>query len=89
MPLLALVALYGVVHLLGLFVLRCSGVYVELFGADRLIAPADDHRIAGESSEWIDNHEFWDLPDDEAANEFWDDADVVGEAGGHLRAVDF
>ena len=87
MPLLGLLAVYGVVHLLALFVLRSSGVYSELFGFDSVIL-VDDDRLRGEPGDWIENHEFWDLPDEAPANEFWDDTEEQEPpAAEHLRAV--
>ena len=42
-----------------------SGMYSELFGRHRRIARAADssQRIREAGSEWVENHEFWEMTD--------------------------
>ena len=54
----------------------------------RRIGIGEPHALRGEPGDWIENHEFWDLPDEAEANEFWDDTDEPEAAPAeHLRAV--
>ncbi len=76
MPVLFLVAAYGVVHAVAVYLIRASGVYVDLFGRDwsRLHAGDGSEVLAAASGEWIDNHAFWQLSDGPRPRDrFWDD----------------
>lgn len=59
-----LVAAFIVSQASVMFMLMASGMYSELFGRHRRIARANDSSrlLQGASdSEWVENHEFWDL----------------------------
>lgn len=67
------VGAYLVVHLLGVYLLRASGVGQDLFGRFRNVPDLPEPRLGNEFTAFVETHSFWDTEDDETlddVNEF-------------------
>ena len=67
------VGAYLVVHLLGVYLLRASGVAQDLFGRFRNVPDLPEPRQLAEYTAFVETHSFWDAGDDdplEAIDEF-------------------
>ena len=60
------VGAYLVVHLLGAYLLRASGVAQDLFGRFRNVPDLPEPRQLSEFATFVETHSFWDTEDDEA-----------------------
>ena len=60
------VGAYLVVHLLGVYLLRASGVAQDLFGRFRNVPDLPEPKQHSEFTAFVESHSFWDTADDEA-----------------------
>ncbi|WP_419926929.1 hypothetical protein [Candidatus Poriferisocius sp.] len=60
---------YLVVHLLGAYLLRASGVGQDLFGRFRNVPDLPDPRQLAEYPAFVESHSFWDTEGDVILNE--------------------
>ncbi len=58
------VGAYLVVHLLGVYLLRASGVGRDLFGRFRNVPDLPEPKQHFEYSAFVESHSFWDSEDD-------------------------
>ncbi|WP_419848539.1 hypothetical protein [Candidatus Poriferisocius sp.] len=58
------VGAYLVVHLLGVYLLRASGVAQDLFGRFRNVPDLPEPRQLSEFTAFVETHSFWDTEDD-------------------------
>ncbi|MDE0117239.1 MAG: hypothetical protein OXT07_11535 [bacterium] len=61
-----LVGAYLVVHLLGAYLLRASGVAQDLFGRFRNVPDLPEPRQLSEYADFVETHSFWDAEGEEA-----------------------
>ena len=59
------VGAYLVVHLLGAYLLRASGVSTDLFGRFRNVPDLPEPKQLSEFTAFVETHSFWDTEDDE------------------------
>lgn len=59
------VGAYLVVHLLGAYLLRASGVGQDLFGRFRNVPDLPEPKQMSEFTAFVETHSFWDTEDDE------------------------
>ena len=60
------VGAYLVVHLLGAYLLRASGVAQDLFGRFRNVPDLPEPRQLSEFTAFVESHSFWDTEGEEA-----------------------
>ena len=60
---------YLVVHLLGAYLLRASGVGQDLFGRFRNVPDLPEPKQLSEYTAFVETHSFWDTEDGEAFEE--------------------
>jgi len=60
---------YLVVHLLGAYLLRASGVGQDLFGRFRNVPDLPEPRQLSEYTAFVESHSFWETEDDEALDD--------------------
>ena len=60
------VGAYLVVHLLGVYLLRASGVGQDLFGRFRNVPDLPEPKQLSEFTAFVESHSFWEAEDDEA-----------------------
>ncbi|MDE0603588.1 MAG: hypothetical protein OXI18_04205 [bacterium] len=60
------VGAYLVVHLLGAYLLRASGVSTDLFGRFRNVPDLPEPKQLAEFTAFVETHSFWDTEDGEA-----------------------
>ena len=60
---------YLVVHLLGAYLLRASGVGQDLFGRFRNVPDLPEPRQLSEYTAFVESHSFWESEDDEALDD--------------------
>ena len=60
------VGAYVVVHLLGAYLLRASGVATDLFGRFRNVPDLPEPRLGTEFSVFVESHSFWDAEDEDS-----------------------
>ena len=65
------VGAFLVVHLLGVYLLRASGVAQDLFGRFRNVPDLPEPRQLAEFTAFVETHSFWDTEDDDT----FDDVD--------------
>ena len=63
------VGAYLVVHLLGVYLLRASGVAQDLFGRFRNVPDLPEPRHLSEYSAFVESHTFWGAEDEESLND--------------------
>lgn len=60
------VGAYLVVHLLGVYLLRASGVGQDLFGRFRNVPDLPEPKQLAEFTAFVESHSFWEAEEDEA-----------------------
>ena len=60
------VGAYLVVHLLGVYLLRASGVATDLFGRFRNVPDLPEPKQLSEFTAFVETHSFWDTEEDQA-----------------------
>lgn len=60
------VGAYLVVHLLGAYLLRASGVAQDLFGRFRNVPDLPEPKQLSEYAAFVETHSFWDAEEEEA-----------------------
>ena len=60
------VGAYVVVHLLGVYLLRASGVAQDLFGRFRNVPDLPEPRQLSDFTAFVETHSFWNTEEDEA-----------------------
>ena len=63
------VGAYLVVHLLGAYLLRASGVGQDLFGRFRNVPDLPEPKQLSEFTAFVESHSFWDTEDGEALDD--------------------
>ncbi len=63
------VGAYLVVHLLGAYLLRASGVGQDLFGRFRNVPDLPEPRHLSEFTTFVETHSFWDSADEESRDD--------------------
>ena len=63
------VGAYLVVHLLGAYLLRASGVGQDLFGRFRNVPDLPEPKQLSEFTAFVESHSFWDTEGDEALDD--------------------
>ena len=64
------VGAYLVVHLLGVYLLRASGVSRDLFGRFRNVPDLPEPRQLAEYTAFVETHSFWDTEDNNTLDDF-------------------
>lgn len=64
------VGAYLVVHLLGVYLLRASGVAYDLFGRFRNVPDLPEPMQLAEFTAFVETHSFWDTEDDNTLDDF-------------------
>ncbi len=64
------VGAYLVVHLLGVYLLRASGVAQDLFGRFRNVPDLPEPRQLDEYTAFVETHSFWDAEEDNALDSY-------------------
>ena len=64
------VGAYLVVHLLGVYLLRASGVGQDLFGRFRNVPDLPEPKQLSEFTAFVESHSFWDSEDEVVLDEF-------------------
>lgn len=63
------VGAYLVVHLLGVYLLRASGVGQDLFGRFRNVPDLPEPKQLSEFTAFVESHSFWDTGDDDGLDD--------------------
>ncbi len=63
------VGAYLVVHLLGVYLLRASGVGQDLFGRFRNVPDLPEPKQLSEFTAFVESHSFWDTSDDDGLDD--------------------
>ncbi len=66
------VGAFLVVHLLGVYLLRASGVSTDLFGRFRNVPDLPEPKPLAEYTAFVETHSFWDTEEEEGLDEFDD-----------------
>ncbi|WP_419917924.1 hypothetical protein [Candidatus Poriferisocius sp.] len=64
------VGAYLVVHLLGVYLLRASGVATDLFGRFRNVPDLPEPRELADYTAFVETHSFWDTGENDTLDDY-------------------